>query len=197
VVTVNRKVDDPAVSSVTNDEARGVLLAVEHMISLGHRGIAAIAGPRTLSTGAERYTAFLSAIEQAGLDAGPAFIASSTAYNEAEGFRACRELLECDRSFTAIVCANDRLAIGAIEAIHAAGLDCPGDISVSGHNDMPFADRISPPLTTISIKKREAGAEAAAVLIYQMGKPPEKRDAVHRVLPVELIVRSSTAPPPR
>ena len=196
VVTVNRRVDDPNVSSVTNDEASGIRLAVRHMIELGHRQIAHIAGPRSLSTGLMRHDAFLAAIRAGGVAPYRELIASSTAFNEDEGERCCRSLLQLSaasgtRRFTAIVCANDRLAIGAIRALRDAGHACPHEVSVSGYNDMAFVDRIDPPLTTVRIQKREAGARAASILLDRLTDP---RDAPeHVVLPVELIVRGSTA----
>jgi LacI family transcriptional regulator len=192
IVTVNRKVDDPAVSSVTNDEAGGVALAVRHMLELGHRQIAHIAGPQSLSTGLMRYEAFLAALRANGVAPAPGLIAFGSAYTEGEGERCGRALSGAARPFTAIVCANDRLAIGAVEALREAGMACPRDVAVSGYNDMPFVDRIDPPLTTVRIQKREAGACAAAILVARLRDP--KQAAEHVVLPVELVVRGSTAP---
>jgi LacI family transcriptional regulator len=196
VVTVNRRVDDPNVSSVTNDEASGIGLAVRHMIELGHRQIAHIAGPRSLSTGMMRHDAFLAAIRAGGIAPDRELIASSAAFNEDEGERCCRSLLQLNtasgmRRFTAIVCANDRLAIGAIRALRDAGDACPREVSVSGYNDMAFVDRIDPPLTTVRIEKREAGARAASILLDRLTDPRHAPE--HVVLPVELIVRGSTA----
>jgi LacI family transcriptional regulator len=200
IVTVNRKVDDRNVSSVTNDEASGMALAVRHMIKLGHRQIAHIAGPRSLSTGLMRHEAFLAALRAGGIAPERDLIASSSAFNEDEGERCCRSLLDLcaapgARLFTAIVCANDRLAIGAIRTLREDGHACPHDISVSGYNDMDFVDRIDPPLTTVRIQKREAGARAAAILLGRLTEPRQEHE--HVVLPVELIVRRSTAPPRR
>jgi LacI family transcriptional regulator len=197
VVTVNRQVDDPNVSSVTNDDASGIGLAVRHMIELGHRQIAHIAGSRSLSTGLMRHEAFLAALRSGGIAPDGDLIASSTAFNEGEGERCCRSLLALSaapgaRRFTAIVCANDRLAIGAITALRDHGHACPHDISVSGYNDMDFVDRIDPPLTTVRIQKREAGARAAAILLDRLREP--RHEPLHVVLPVELVVRGSTAP---
>jgi LacI family transcriptional regulator len=197
VVTVNRRVDDPNVASVTNDEASGIGLAVRHMIELGHRQIAHIAGPRCLSTGLMRHEAFLAALRTGGIAPERELIASSTAFNESEGERCCRSLLDLcaaagARRFTAIVCANDRLAIGAVRTLREDGHGCPHDISVSGYNDMDFVDRIDPPLTTVRIQKREAGARAAAILLDRLTDPRQVPE--HVVLPVELIVRGSTAP---
>ena len=196
IVTVNRKVDDPNVSSVTHDEASGIALAVRHLLELGHREIAHIAGPRALSTGLMRYQAFLGALRAGGIEPARHRIALSAAFNEAEGERCCRALLDRSaaqtRRFTAIVCANDRLAIGAIQALRDAGQACPDEVSVTGYNDMQFVDRIDPPLTTVRIQKRAAGARAAAILVERLQGPPH--EAQHVVLPVDLVVRRSTGP---
>ena len=98
--------------------------------------------------------------------------------------------------FTAIVCANDRLAIGALAALRQHGLDCPDNISVTGYNDMPLVDRLSPALTTVRIQQYEVGLEAADILVEMIGMEPDKRSPRHSVHPVKLIVRESTAPPP-
>ena len=190
VVTVNRRVDDPNVSSVTNDEASGIGLAVRHMIELGHRQIAHIAGPRSLSTGLMRHQAFL------GGPAGWRHRAGLRADREQQrlqrGARANVAAARCSNSmlpaahrFTAIVCANDRLAIGAIRTLRDDGHACPHDVSVSGYNDMAFVDRIDPPLTTVRIQKREAGARAAAILL-RSAAPSRGIEPEHVVLPVEL-----------
>ena len=196
IVTVNRKVEDPNISSVTNDEASGMALAVGHMVGLGHRAIAHIAGPQLLSTGLMRYQAFLAALRAHGIEPERDLMTFAAVFNEAEGERCCRALLDLGtapraRRFTAIVCANDRLAIGAIKALRERGLACPQDVSVSGYNDMPFVDRIDPPLTTVRIQKREAGARAAMLLLERLSNP--QRGAAHLVLPVEMVVRDSTA----
>jgi len=196
VVTVNRQVDDPNVASVTNDEASGIGLAVRHMLELGHRQIAHVAGPRTLSTGLLRHEAFVAALRANGIAPDRELILSSRTFNEDEGERCCRALLDRStsgaRRFSAMVCANDRLALGAIKALRDAGHACPYDVSVSGYNDMDFVDRTEPPLTTVRIQKREAGARAAAILLERLRDP--RREPEHVVLPVELVVRGSTAP---
>ena len=86
---------------------------------------------------------------------------SPSAFNETEGERCAEELLVAGRPFTAVVCANDRLAVGAISALRRHGIDCPGDVSVTGFNDMPLADRLSPSLTTVRVQHHKAGIEAA------------------------------------
>ena len=96
-------------------------------------------------------------------------------------------------SATAIVAANDLLALGALHALSERGISCPGDVSVTGYNDMPFVDRISPPLTTVRIQSYETGRHAAAMSLKPM-ETGESGNPSTEVLPVELVVRGSTGP---
>lgn len=190
VVTVSRQTDSPMFSAVLHDEDDGFRLVLAHLASLGHRSIATIAGPQTLSTGHNRHAAFLRHAKLLGFGAAP-LVASAKAFKETEGERCTEELLVKGKRFTAIVCANDRLAIGAIAALRRHGLRCPEDISVTGFNDMPLVDRLSPPLTTVRAQHGRAGHAAAEIVVEMIegagaGKPR------HEVLPVELVVRAST-----
>ncbi len=191
VVTVSRRSDDPGFSSVVHDEDDGVGQLVTHLVSLGHRDIACIAGPQTVSTGFNRYSAFLRHRDLAGLQGQPPSAAFAKAFNESEGERCAEELLAAGRAFSAVICANDRLAIGAISAFRRHGISCPGDVSVTGFNDMPLADRLSPALTTVRVQHYKAGFEAAGVLVDLI--EAEIGDPQHLVLPVETVVRGSTA----
>jgi len=190
VTTVIRQTDTPRFSTVLHDEDDGVRLALAHMVSLGHRSIATIAGPQTLSTGHNRHVAFNRHAGLLGVRSNPPLVAFARAFNEAEGERCAEELLITGRPFTAIVCANDRLAIGAIAALRRHSLRCPEDISITGFNDMPLVDRLSPALTTVRVQDFQAGIEAAEIIVDLVEKnPAEPR---HTVLPVELVVREST-----
>ncbi|HEX9905868.1 MAG TPA: LacI family DNA-binding transcriptional regulator [Propylenella sp.] len=195
IVTVNRKLDDPKVSSVAHDEDDGIRRILGHLAALGHRRVANIAGPQELSTGEARYRAFERHRAALGLNLNPGLVVFAALFNEAEGERCAGALLTACPSFTAIVCSNDRLAIGAIAALRQRGLSCPEDISVTGYNDMPMVDRLVPPLTTIRIQQYRAGFEAAELLYASLQTEPAKRQPRHLVLPVELIVRGSTRPP--
>ena len=104
---------------------------------------------------------------------------------------AAAALIAGAKDFTAIVAANDLLALGAYEAIADAGLSCPGDISVTGFNDMPFVDRLTPPLTTVRIPHYDLGREAARRLIELIETPASP--ARETTLRPELIVRGSAA----
>jgi LacI family transcriptional regulator len=193
IVTVNRKVDDPGISSVAHDEDDGMRRILAHLAELGHRRIANIAGPQTLSTGEARFRAFERHRAPLSLDPDPKLVAFANAFNEAEGERCTEELLHLQPSFTAVVCSNDRLAMGALSALRRRGLACPEHISVTGYNDMPLMDRIFPPLTTIRIEQYRAGFQAAELLLEMLQAAPGARMPRHVVLPVELVVRNSTA----
>ncbi len=195
IVTVNRTVDDRNVSSVAHNEDEGMRLVLSHLASLGHRRIANIAGPQHLSTGEDRFRAFERHRAAMQLAGDPALVAFAHTFNEPEGEHCAEELLDRGCAFTAIVCSNDRLAIGATAALRRRGLRCPEDISVTGYNDMPLMDRLFPPLTTVRIQQYRAGFAAAELLYEMLETPPDMRRPRHIVLPVELVVRGSTQAP--
>jgi LacI family transcriptional regulator len=195
VVTVSRRTSDDRFSSVVHDEENGLRLVVTHLASLGHSRIAAIAGPQTVSTGYNRYNAYVRQCEALGLQWDRSLVSFARTFNEVEGERCAKELLAAGQDFTAVVCANDRLAIGAIATFRRHGLECPRDISVTGFNDMPLADRLSPPLTSVRVQHYKAGFEAADIVVEIIEQAvAEPR---HLVLPVDLTVRHSTATPRR
>jgi len=129
----------------------------------------------------------------AGLPVDADLVVTGTGFTEAEGARLCRALLERGADFTAALAGNDLLALGCIDALREAGLDCPLDVSVVGFNDMPFADRFDPPLTTVRIPHREIGAAAAELLLERLADG--EREAEQLMLAPSFAVRRSTAPP--
>jgi LacI family transcriptional regulator len=193
LVLVNRGGDVDHASSVTNDDTRGIALAVEHLAQLGHRSIAHVAGPRQLSTGAARRAGFIAAMRAHGLTVDEGGVAEAASYNIGAGVAAAVTLLDRHPRLTAIVAANDLLALGCFDALARHGLACPREVSVTGYNDMPFADRFAPPLTTVRIDHRMMGVEAARLLLGEIARPRRPRQHIH--LAPELVVRGSTAPP--
>jgi LacI family transcriptional regulator len=191
VVLVNRRAPESGVPSATADDRQGIRLAVEHLTQLGHRRIAHIAGPLELSTGLDRHEAFHETMGELGLEADPQLVVVTRAFTESEGAKACAELLDRGARPTAIAAANDLIALGCYDVFAERGISCPDEISVVGFNDMPFADRFQPPLTTIRIPHYELGTAAAELMLENLlngGAPP--RDI--RLEP-SLVVRSSTA----
>lgn len=193
MVLVNRKVDDLEVPSVTADDAAGIQLAVAHLAALGHRRVVHLAGPLDTSTGLARARAFRHCVRDHGLDDDPGLVAQCAYWSEADGAQALGGLFDAGLEFTAIVAGNDLLALGCYDVFAERGLSCPDDISVVGFNEMPFLDKMRPPLTTVSIPHYEIGYEAGRLLLDSIEGP--YRHARSVLLPVSLVVRQSTAPP--
>jgi LacI family transcriptional regulator len=193
IVLVNRRLEDGSLPAVTVDDREGARLAVEHVVALGHRRIAHLGGPQALSTGHQRRLGFREAMEGAGVELDEGAIRFAEAFTEREGARVCRELLDAVPGVTAIVAGNDLLALGCYDVLAERGLRCPRDISIVGFNDMPFADRFDPPLTTVRIPHREIGAAAAELLLERLAD--DSAPARHVMLAPTLVARRSTAPP--
>jgi LacI family transcriptional regulator len=195
VVLVNRTDAGKLVPSVASDDEAGIGLAVDHLAGLGHRHIGHVAGPQEISTGALRRSGFEAGAARADLPRRAVPVETAPAYTREAGRAAALRLLDHEPELTAIVAANDLLALGVYDALSERGLSCPKDVSVVGHNDMPYVDMLSPPLTTVRIAQREMGDKAARLLLAQIGDPQARHD--HVVLAPTLVVRASTAPPRR
>jgi LacI family transcriptional regulator len=193
MVLVNRRVDGVEIPSITADDAAGIALAVQHLVELGHRRIAHLAGPQTTSTGVVRARAFRYSVRDHDLADDPGLIAYCDFWTETEGARALRSLLDSGQSFTAVVAGNDLIALGCYDVFAERGIECPEQISVVGFNEMPFLDKMRPPLTTVSLPHYEIGAEAARMLLDVIDDPDRHARSV--LLPTSLVVRQSTAPP--
>jgi LacI family transcriptional regulator len=192
VVLMNRTAQGYPFSSVAVDNEQGVRAAVGHLAALGHTRIGHIAGPQEISTGAARLRGFLDGMRSHGLAVTDDQIVYAAAYTIEEGLRLGRELLQARDDLTAIVAANDMVAVGCYGALDEAGLRCPDDVSVIGFNDMPFIDRLRPPLSTVRFPHYQLGTEAAALLIERI----EAEDSPVKILYLapELVARGSTAP---
>jgi LacI family transcriptional regulator len=191
LVLVNRTVTKHNVAAVINDDELGIELALGHLRALGHTEIAYVGGPTSTSTGHDRHYAFTRSARRAGLTINRSRIVDARAFTEAAGAAALRTLLDTDSGFTAVLTANDLLALGCYDALGERGLTCPRDVSVTGFNDMPFVHRLDPPLTTVHIPHDELGIEAAKLLLERIDAP----DAPAKLIRLEprLIVRGSTA----
>jgi LacI family transcriptional regulator len=192
LVLVNRRLAHTHIPSVTADDAGGVAMAVGHLVELGHRRIVYIAGPQDTSTGLNRRRAFHHALRDHGLDDDPALVAECRAWTEDDGARALRGLLDTGTDFTAILAGNDLLALGCYDALAEHGIRCPDDVSIVGFNDIPFVDKVNPPLTTVRIPHHAIGTEAAHMLLERLRDPTRHARSV--VLPLNLVVRRSTVP---
>ncbi len=191
VVLMDRVVEDRTLPSVSVDDAAGIGMVVEHLRGLGHERIGHVAGPQWISTGSARHDAFVSAMQATGGSSDDRCVAFAERFSIAEGARCARRLFTLAERPTAIVAANDVLALGCCSASERAGLRCPEDVSIVGFDDMALVDRTNPPLTTVRVPHYELGARAAELLLGLLRDPDTPGEVLH--LPAQLVVRGSTA----
>ena len=201
-VMIGRELKNDSISSVIVDNELGGYTAVEHLFSLGHRKIAFIRGPKTLTDSAPRWKGVRSFAQSRGLELDPKLVMdlpeSSDPISSFEiGYKLTEDMLKTKRSFTALMAFDDLTALGAVRALHRAGLRVPEQCSVIGFDDIAASSLCTPPLTTIRQPMESMGAMAASVVLEGINAMLEKRDlpAVHRKLAPELAVRDSTRSP--
>ncbi|HET7524383.1 MAG TPA: LacI family DNA-binding transcriptional regulator [Burkholderiaceae bacterium] len=188
-VMVNRADDSGRLASVISDDRLAMKLVVDQLVRTGCKRIAHLAGPEHLPTGVGRRLGFEQALRDRRKT--PAAIVSCDAYSREAGRAAmARVLASGPQRPDAVVCSNDLLALGAYDALAAAGLRIPDDVAVTGHNDMLLVDLINPPLTTIRPPHRELGWRAAQLLFERLDGQQLSPATV--VLRPELVVRGST-----
>jgi LacI family transcriptional regulator len=192
-VLVNRKEPGDIPAVLVDDEA-GAALAVQHLLSLGHRRVAHVAGPQNADTARRRLEGYLSALSFDGVEARSEWVVEASVYDEAAGHLAATRLLGLEPRPTAIFAANIRLAIGALAAARRLGLSIPEDVSVVGFDDTPLAAFLEPPLTTVRMPLAELGGQAVESLLAEMDG--RRASDVLVTLPPELVLRASTAAPP-
>ena len=185
MVSVGRS-DDHRVSFVDVDNRGSAQQMVSHLLRLGHRRVATIAGPSFAPAAVDRLIGYRAAIEAFGLRLDENLIFESD-FSEAGGRVAMRALIE--HRPDAVFAASDRLAAGALNEIHAAGLRVPDDIALAGFDDMPLAAEMEPPLTTIRQRPEKLGEAALTLLLDRIAAPASPSQRV--ILPTELIVRAS------
>jgi len=205
-VTFDRtaQADDPKpLVSISIDNAVGSQLATAHLTDLGHRWLAFVSGALGSVNRKDRYRGFVTALELAGLAEADAALwpgASAVRFGDVEaaelGRGAAHELLAGNEPPTGIVAVNDMCALGVCRGVRDAGLEVGRDVSVVGFDDIVLADLYDPPLTTVRQPMQEMAAVAFAELKARVEDPSLTKGRSMLLRP-ELIVRESTAPPPR
>lgn len=183
-----RPIDLPVVVGSNRVAARA---AVDHLLSLGHRRIAFIAGTHYSGQSDERQRGYEEALQSAGIAANPGYVRQGD-FTEASGFLQTRGLLALDERPTAIFAANDSMAFGALDAVAAAQLEVPRDVSVIGFDDVIRAEFVHPKLTTVRQPLNEIAVRAMAELVNAMRN--RRAESFRLELPARLIVRESTGP---
>jgi LacI family transcriptional regulator len=187
-VLVNRRLPGDGIGAVLIDDEAGCRMATEHLLRAGHRAIGLLAGPAASYSGRQRALGYRAALAAADLPYDPARVRNCTAFVEG-GLTAARELLLASPELTALVCYNDLVAVGTLQACAELGRRVPDDLAVAGFDDIPLVDQITPALTTCHVPRHDLGVQAMRLLLGRInGCPDECRDIV---LPVELVIRAS------
>lgn len=183
MVVLGRQIEGDRVHSLSFDNRSGSMMATRHLIDMGHRRIAYIAGDTDHEDAVDRLEGYREALRSAGLQADPTLIVQGD-FTEAGGMLAVNRLLDGHVPFTAIACSNDQTAIGALLALNRRNIRVPDDVSIIGFDDVAPARFSIPPLTSVHLSVYEAGAAAARSMLKLLrGEPtaqvlPEPRLAM-------------------
>ncbi|MEU3185770.1 LacI family DNA-binding transcriptional regulator [Streptomyces sp. NPDC006923] len=182
---------ETAVAALAFDNRGGGRRLTEHLLALGHRRIGYVAGPPERTTTRHRLEGHRAALEAADAAEGQDRLTVHGPYTRRSGYEATLELLRRAPDLTAVVAANDTVALGACAAVRDRGLRIPQDISVAGFDDLPFSVDAVPALTTVRLPLYEAGARAGRLAMGTEAPPP----GGIATIAAELMARASTAPP--
>ncbi|MES2126625.1 MAG: LacI family DNA-binding transcriptional regulator [Pseudomonadota bacterium] len=173
----------------TVDHTLGGQLAARTLLEHKHRDIAVVAGPSSLADNVARVAGFMGELEAAGIDTRKMWVAESD-FSPAGGWAAAKELVESGHHCTALFCANDEMAVGALSYFQEAGIRVPHDLSVIGYDDTPSAEFSAPRLTSVHMPWREMTQNGLSALLnrcYDLKRP------VTRTFPVTVTLRASLA----
>ena len=191
IVQTVRRIPGIRADFVGIDDRAGAREAAQHLVELGHRDVAVLAGPSASSASSERTAGFLETLAEAGIAPSPESVLECSLTVDA-GYRSARQLLESrGRPPDAVLCGNDLIALGAVDAFLEAGLSVPDDVSVAGYDDIWFASSRLVQLTTVRQPRHEMGRAAVSLALERLadpGLPPREVIMDH-----ELVVRRTTA----
>ncbi len=194
LVLLNPALDSSQNCSVSIDNFPGAREAVNHLLKLGHRRIAMVAGPQGNVDANERMRGFAQALSIAGQDPGEAIVVQGD-FRESSGFSAGLELMKCVPRPSAVFVANDSMAVGLLAALEGLGVDVPRDLAVVGFDDVDIAGYLRPPLTTVHIDAFALGQRAAQMMVNEIQSP--EKGTVHNIkLPAVLKIRRSCGAQP-
>ncbi len=192
IVVVNQAFSGLAEQCFVVDHRQGGRLAARALVEQGHRRIAVIAGPSTAPDNVERIDGFMAELQRQDVDTDGIWVAESD-FSPEGGWASTEELLASGYAFTALFCANDEMAIGALSHFQAAGIAVPRDVSVLGYDDTPSAEFAAPRLTSVHIPWRDVALSGLNALLNRCygGERPVSRD-----YPVSITQRASLGPAP-
>jgi LacI family transcriptional regulator len=188
VVLVNRRLEGEGVAVALVDDELGGRTATEHLLHTGRRRVGFLTGPTASRSGRQRVTGYRAAFAAADLPCSSAWTRPCAPTVEG-GRQATRELLGAHPGLTALLCYNDLVAVGALQACAELHCAVPDQLAIVGFDDIPLAALVTPSLTTCRAPRYELGCEAMRLLLERINASPEQRGEV--VLQPELIVRAS------
>jgi len=188
-VYMNPQLAPPGCDSLSIANAPGAASAVAHLIGLGHRSIAFVSGPECNIDARQRRDGWRSALCEAGIEP-TSDLEFRGDFAERSGYEAASALLHRARRPTALFAANDYMAVGALSALHDAGVRVPEDVAVVGFDDIALARFLNPPLTTVRVDMQGLGRRAVEILLDRDERTPDAEPR-HEVMATTLVVRSS------
>ena len=193
LVVIDEELDDlpPGATVITSDNEAGGVLAAHHLADLGHLEIGVVAGPDGLPTAEARLRGFVRALGERGVAIPPERILRALCYTREAGLTTGRAMLASHPRVTAVYCANDLIALGLMKAAAECGRTVGQDLSVAGFDDIFVSQLVTPQLTTVRQPIAMLGRRAAELAVDAIDG---RRDRPKRImLPVELVIRGSTA----
>jgi len=174
LVLLDRRWPGVVADTVLSDNVGGTRLAIQHLLGLGHRRIGFIAGPKHFTPGAERLRGYLEALAEAGVPVEPGLIVDG-GFTEDGGREVCLALLDLANPPSAIFCSNNLMTLGALAALKQRGVSIPQGMAVVGFDDLPWAELLSPPMTSVAQPAYEIGTQAMGLLLERTsGQVPER-----------------------
>ncbi len=192
VVLLDRRIPDAKVDTVRCDSEQGAYQVVRYLLGQGHRTIAILAGPQSISTSVDRVSGYRRAMSEAGLGPDMQFVYHA-GFTQEGGHQMTKQVLTNKVRPTALFAGNNFIAMGVFYALREVGLRVPDDISVVAFDDIPVEFVMDPFLTVVAQPAYEMGKQATELLLTRLaGEGPGEPQEI--VLPTELIVRKSSAP---
>ena len=189
LVLVNRSIQNEHLTHrVLNDDAYGMQLSIDHLQQLGHRHLIHFAGPQTISQGKERLEAFLAYCQKKGVEGE---VLQLDAFNVEAGVKGTDAFLKRGSKASAVLAANDLIAMGVIQRLQQKGYHLPEEYSVMGFNGMFLSDMVHPSLTTVTVSHQQLAEQAARLLLQEIENPGGPKQTL--LLSPKLTIRNSTA----
>lgn len=198
VVLVDERLPGLEVPCVVSTNLRGARAVADHVLGFGHRKVAIISGPPSLWTSGQRMSGYREALAAAAIDPDSVPVVAGD-YQQQSGYEAARILLDLPPAErpTALICANDLMAVGAMVYCREKKLEIPKDISICGFDDIPLADLVQPGLTSVDQRGDQLGRSACRLLLRLIAPPsPDDQDPIETDHPTKLVVRGSVGPAP-